>query len=274
MFIQCNFFSQTLKTSTNVNIIIPSPDADELLNQNKSSYFKKGARYQVLYLLHGAFDDYSGWQRYTGIEKYAQKHKIAIVMPSVTNSFYQNMAYGQAFFTYMIEELPTVVKSYFQIAQNPENTFIAGLSMGGYGAFFLALSKPENYRCAASLSGVVDICKFVKDIKSNKLSLPINLEHIFGNTDNLENTEADLFALIKKHKSNGTVLPDLFMTCGTEDFLYDMNKSTVNKMRDLDVNITYEEYPGIHDWAFWDSNIQRVLEWLPLKREAIVENKN
>ena len=76
------FFSPTLRFGTDVNVVIPTPNADELMNHKDTSYFHTGAKYQVLYLLHGSYGDYSDWMRLTSIEKYAQNHKIAVVMPS------------------------------------------------------------------------------------------------------------------------------------------------------------------------------------------------
>ena len=156
-FFQVNFFSPTLRFGTDVNVVIPTPNSDELMNHKDTSYFHTGAKYQVLYLLHGAYGDYSDWMRLTSIEKYAQNHKIAVVMPSASNSFYQDMYRGSQYLTYLTEELPEFIESLFPVSRKRENTFVAGLSMGGYGAWRLALQKPEQYACAASLSGAVDI---------------------------------------------------------------------------------------------------------------------
>ena len=58
--------------------------------------------------------------------------------------------------------------------------------------------------------------------------------------------------------------PKLYQWCGTEDFLYGQNVSFRDHARTLGLDLTYEEGPGEHVWSYWDKQIQRVLEWLPL----------
>jgi S-formylglutathione hydrolase FrmB len=263
----CNFYSSTLYMNTDLYIIIPTMNSDELLNKKRFDYFQPGAKYQTLYLLHGAYGDYSDWIRLTSIEKYAQEKKVAVIMPSAANSFYQNMAHGERFFDYMNEELPKFVTAMFPLSDKREDTYVAGLSMGGYGAFKLALSNPDRFSCAASLSGTLDI--------ESALSGPIAEHHTFtisdilDPVDKIEGSDADLFALAKKRLSQGVELPRFFQSIGTEDFLYDANVSAKKKFEELGLNLTYEEHPGIHDWNYWDANIQRVLNWLPLKNDLV-----
>ncbi len=86
-FLQCNFYSQVLHSNVVIGVILPSPESSEVLSHGDSGYFQPGILYQTLYLFHGAYGDYSDWMRFTSIERYAQKHKIAVVMPSVQTAF-------------------------------------------------------------------------------------------------------------------------------------------------------------------------------------------
>ena len=131
-YFKCNFYSQVLYQNTNINIIIPTPNSDEVLNNKDSSYFKKGNEYQTIYLLHGAYGDYSDWMRLTSIEHYAQNHKVAVVMPSVTNSFYQDMFRGENYLTYVTKELPEFVRTLFPLSEKREDNFTAGLSRNNF----------------------------------------------------------------------------------------------------------------------------------------------
>lgn len=105
---------------------------------------QKKSSYPVLYLLHGLSDDHTIWHRRTSIERYVSALGLAVVMPNVGKSFYTDMANGGNYFTFITEELPTLVQSYFPVSAKREDNFIAGLSMGGYGAFKVALSCPEK----------------------------------------------------------------------------------------------------------------------------------
>ncbi|SDM62844.1 alpha/beta hydrolase [Acetanaerobacterium elongatum] len=270
-FFQCNFFSPTLCFNTDINVFIPTPNSDELQNGKKSDYFYDGAHFQVLYLLHGAYGDYTDWMRLTNIEKYAQNHKLAVVMPSASNSFYQDMFRGSAYLTYLTKELPEFVRALFPISLKRENTFTAGLSMGGYGALRLAFEKPENYSACASLSGAIDICDIMRSTKDGKMDGPFRWADIFEHPEQVEGSDADLFALIAKRKAEHYPLPKIFQSCGTEDFIYQSNVGAHKKLQAIGVEHTYEEHPGIHDWDYWDTHIQRVLEWLPLANDAVKE---
>ena len=111
----------------------------------------------VLYLLHGLGDDHTAWVRRSNIDRYANREGIAVIMPEVQRGFYTDMVYGPAYFTYITEELPRLCASLFRVTEDPARTYIAGLSMGGYGALKAALRRPERYAAAGCFSGAVDI---------------------------------------------------------------------------------------------------------------------
>ncbi|MEQ2423516.1 alpha/beta hydrolase [Enterocloster hominis (ex Hitch et al. 2024)] len=264
--LHCNFFSETLLKGENLYVIIPTPDSDELLNNKKVSYFKAGAKYQTLYLLHGGYGDYADWVRFTSIEKYAQEHKIAVVMASAGNSFYQDLKSGR-YFTYISEEVPKIARALFPLSEKREDNFVAGLSMGGYGAYKLAFSHPERYACAASLSGALDIFGTM-DMQMNGEGNPI-MDAIKDDLKDIAGTDSDLMSTLKKLKARGAELPKLYQACGTEDFIYGLNCHIRDEIRSMGVDLTYDEEPGAHTWDYWDRNIQKVLDWLPLKRNLV-----
>lgn len=267
-YFQGDFFSPALATSTNINVIIPTPNSDELLTGQDMKYFHPGIKYPVLYLLHGAFGDYSDWMRMTSIEKYAQRHRIAVVMPSVGNSFYQDMYMGPKYLTYISDELPRFIQTIFPVSGKPEDTFIAGLSMGGYGALRVAFGKPENYAACATMSGAVDLPAQVASPPIPNAPDTFYWKAIFENPDAVASSDADLFTLAKKRLDEGRKLPPVFQTIGTEDILYEQNVRGRDRFRDIGVDVTYIEHPGIHDWDFWDARIQDVLDWLPIRKSG------
>mgnify|MGYP004448317161 CR=1 FL=1 len=272
-FFQVNFFSPVLGFNTDINVFIPTPNSDEVLNNKKSDYFQKDAKYQVLYLLHGAYGDYTDWMRLSSIEKYAQNHKLAVVMPSASNSFYQDMFRGSSYLTYLTEELPQFVTSVFPISRRREDNFVAGLSMGGYGAVRLGFTKPEQYCACASLSGAIDVVSCRQQVVDGTIGGPFLWDAIFEYAEKIEGTDADLFALARKRIAEGRTLPKIFQTCGVSDFIYEPNVSAHKKLVEAGVDVTYEEHPGIHDWDYWDTHIQRALDWMPLANDSIKEQE-
>ncbi|GLI06019.1 esterase [Paenibacillus tyrfis] len=255
-FIDCHFFSESLGLSTSMYVLLPQTTVGQIGLNNRST----GGKHPVLFLLHGLSDDHTIWLRRTSIERYAAPLGLAVVMPAVHRSFYADMASGPKYWTFVSEELPALARSFFPLAEERERTFVAGLSMGGYGALKLALRHPERFGAAASLSGVTDIEAMARERLSREEAAAI-----FGSADSLRGSDNDLFGLASGLARSDAEQPKLYQCCGTEDFLYEDNVRFRDHCRELGLELTYEEEPGAHDWGYWDRKIQSVLNWLPLE---------
>ncbi len=250
-----NFFSHVLGLSVSMDVILPQPAPDAPRGEQKLP---------VLWLLHGLSDDHTIWQRRTSIERYVEALNLAVVMPAVDRSFYTDMAQGNRYWTYISQELPTLARSFFPLSARREDNFVAGLSMGGYGAFKLALTLPTHFAAAASLSGALH--DFAQDAAASEDPLwTAELGRVFGDLSQFEGSANDLYALATRTARLRTIPPRLFQCCGTEDFLYAGNLRFKAHAEALGLPLTYEEGPGEHVWAYWDTMIQRVLAWLPLR---------
>jgi S-formylglutathione hydrolase FrmB len=253
--ITCQFHSEILGMATTMNVILPQQTVSQIGLANATT----AGPCKVLYLLHGLSDDHSIWLRRTNIERYVAPLGIAVVMPNCHRGFYTDAVDGFRYFTHIAEEVPALAEQFFQISSRPEDRSIAGLSMGGYGAFKIALRQPERWAAAASLSGVADMdCAFMRNAEG---AFRHELERLFGNLDALR-PEDDLPALLRAVANTAGPKPRLFQCCGSEDFLYDANSSTRALAASLPLDYRYEEGPGGHDWDFWDRWIQRVLTWM------------
>ena len=268
-FIHMNYYSNALKINTDLNIIIPTPTSDEFVNKKDTSYFEKDKLFQVLYLLHGTYGDYSEWCRLTSIERYAQKYKLAVIMPSCANSYYYDMFAGPQYFTFLTEELPSYLSRLFPISVNREDNFIAGLSMGGYGAWLAAIEKPFMYSAAANLSGDPDLTNNIQNAQNNDSAWPFPA--IFKNCDpnSFCESEDNLFVKLQKQLDQKSKLPRLFQSIGSEDFLFERIQKSRQRIIEMGIEVTFETHPGIHEWGYWDSHIQRVLEWFQLKGTTV-----
>lgn len=252
---QCKFSSRILCNNTDVTVFIPyaPPEPVSLENLHHS-------RYQVLYLLHGHSGDNQDWVTYTNIINYAEARQLVVVMPNAWDSFYCDMVYGKAFWTFFSEELPYFIESMFPISTRREDTFVAGLSMGGYGAMRLGLLKPERFCAVAALSGVLDLSRDLECIAPT-------MRNVFGDGPAQED---DLLYILEQDVKTGVNLPELYVACGTADFLYRQNQNFLQKAQSLDIPVMYEEEDGAgHEWSFWDTYIQHVLDWLPLKNSSL-----
>ena len=257
-------YSVSLQTQTDVRVYIPTPENDA--ESNMTSFYDQTKRFQVLYLLHGATGDCSVWTRFTSIERYARQRNLAVVCASAGNSFYSDMVYGGKYLTFMTKELPAFIGRMFPISEKREDTFIAGNSMGGFGAYRIALEQPERFCCAASLSGALDIITMAKMYANDPSG---GLSAVFSPKDLLPGSDNDFVALAEKRIREGCTLPRFYQCCGTEDFLYPLNTSFRDRFREADVDLTYAESKGIHDWEYWDMQIRNVLDWLPLANTLV-----
>ncbi|KUG54338.1 esterase [Serinicoccus chungangensis] len=255
--IRCDFFSDALELSTSMTVVLPQRvqtriGTDEPPPSDDSP--------PVLYLLHGLSDDDTIWSRRTSIERYAEALGLAVVMPAVHRSFYTDMRHGGRYWTFVSEELPTVASQLFRVSTERERTFVAGLSMGGYGALQLALRQPERFAAAASLSGALDLGDLVRRGDRDE-----TLRLVLGD-DPVQGTPGDLLHLLDE--ADPQALPRLFVACGTQDVLLGHSERFVARARDRGVDVTESYAPADHTWDYWDAVVQEVLAWLPLDSRA------
>src|SRR3954454_13731935 len=125
--LRCDFFSDVLGLSTSMTAILPQSTSAQIGMSGSVG----GGLPPVLYLLHGLSDDDTTWLRRTSVERYVAPLGLAVVMPQVHRSFYTDQAHGGRYWTFLSEELPAVVNSFFTVSDRREDTFVAGLSMGG-----------------------------------------------------------------------------------------------------------------------------------------------
>ena len=145
--VHTHFFSNVLGRGVGCEVILPQKST-RLIGMET----KERERIPVLWLLHGASDDETIWQRRTSIERYVAPLGMAVVMPSVEVSGYANLAHGGRFYDYVAKELPEVMRGFFGFSDRREDNFVCGLSMGGAGALKIGLANPEKYAAIGCLS--------------------------------------------------------------------------------------------------------------------------
>lgn len=264
--IQCNFYSKHLRMDTSITVLIPSYFNERSNGKPLSQIYNSTIKFKTLFLLHGNEGDHTSWLRHTSIERYAQKKQLAVVMPSAYNSSYSNMAHGMDYFSYLSEELPLFVRAMLPLSEKREDNFVAGLSMGGRGAFLWAFRRPEFFAAAACLSGSLDINEMISRYSQENATATLKrFEDTYGDITKIKGSDNDVYALAKKLKESGAQLPKLYMACGTEDVRHETQfKPFIAYAKQIGLELYHEEGPGIHDFDFWDPYIARVINWLPL----------
>jgi S-formylglutathione hydrolase FrmB len=252
--LSCDFFAETLEVGTSMTVVLPQQTAEQIGVASVADTPAHG--FPLLYLLHGLSDDHTAWLRYTSIERYATARGLAVVMPAVHRSFYADEKHGHAYWQFVSAELPQVVRSFFRVSERPQDTFVAGLSMGGYGALKLGLSHPERFGAVASLSGVADVRTLGDRLERAEL-----VDRVFGGEFTADD---DLFELLAATEPGS--VPPLYIACGTEeDRLMPANVRLADAARARGVAVITDFRPGVHEWGLWDDVIQDVIGWLPLR---------
>ena len=242
-FIQASFFSKALHTASTLWALIP----EDLKGEPR-----------LLTLLHGYSDDHTIWMRRTALERYTYGQDLAVIMPAVDHSYYCNEKRGRPYWDYVSKELPEVVEKLFRLAPQREGSYVAGLSMGGYGAMRLALTYPERYAAAGSFSGAVDVRRML-------LRKPDDAERIFGGEDPAM-SGADLYALMGKF---APARPRLYLSCGTEDFLYGEHCAFWPALEENGWDVTHREIPGrSHEWPLWDDQVRGFIRFIAPDKPA------
>ena len=207
----------------------------------------------VLYLLHGNGDNCTSWVRRSGIEDYVKGENLVVILPQVERSYYCDMAHGPRWFTYLTQEVEPFCRRQLPFTRDRARTFVAGLSMGGYGALKWALTQPERFAAAASLSGTTDIAGRLAALTPDRVP---EFSAIFGEQLQVP-PSCDLFALARKVPP--AACPRLFLACGRSDKFLAFNRSFAAHLEGLGLPARYQEAEGDHNWAFWDRWIREAL---------------
>ena len=251
--IRMHFFSEKLNLFTSVNVILPLP------RDSRSSL----RPLPTLLLLHGMGDDFSAWTRQTAIERYALRAGLAVVMPDGGLSCYENMAHGGRYRDYIATELMQVMAQTFPLSARREENFIAGCSMGGFGALKMGLSLPEHWSAVGCFSAAH--MEYRPDAPRNRAMLARS----YG--DAIDARDAQVDADLVRVNANGPGLR-IWHGCGDRDALRENALKTRARIEGLpkgQLDYHFEQLPGRHDWALWDEMVARFLPWLGLAEPEV-----
>lgn len=244
---QCNVISYVLKRTVDISVVIPTVTIPESLAAEKKqpTHIIK-EKYPVLYLLHGFGNNHATWSGYSNIELFAEEQNIAVVMISGENKSYRTLPGEDDFFKFVSEEVPEFVTNIFPISKEAKHSYIAGLSMGGYGAMLHGLSFPEKFAAIGTFSGAVGGMGTKEEKKA------------------LEGSPLDLAYLVKKNIKENKKIPPIYISCGEEDFVYNTNVKFSKYLKDNSVERTWVSVPKYkHEWRFWNYQVEEFLKWIP-----------
>ncbi len=247
---------RSLQRRTTISVILPC-DNIHFLNDTEEIVPQP---YKTLYLLHGLYGSDDIFLANTSIQKFAEDKGIAIVIPCGENSFYIDNPKAHAYYgEYVGQELLDITRNIFPLSHRREDTFIAGFSMGGYGAIRNGLKYSQNFSKIGMISAALiteDIVNYTSD--DNVLRSCDFYESIFGDLDKIKNSDKDPKYLIE----NTEDIPDIFMACGENDFLFDKNIDFYEFLISQNIDANFIQAPGEHTWEFCDRYIKEFIKTL------------
>ena len=192
-------------------------------------------------------------------------------MPSGDNMFYVDQESSHNYYGELIgKELVEITRKMFPLSDKREDTFIAGLSMGGYGAIRNGLKYHDTFGYIAGLSSAM----LIDGLEERTNDTPLFIERrdfaesFFGDLSKVKNSDKDPKWLVTKLLEKQAELPKMYLACGIEDSLVEPNRKFRDWLLSSGVDVTYEEGPGSHEWDFWNRYIKKVIDWLPLEDDA------
>ena len=267
---QISFFSKCMKREVTFNALLPlnqtseeKPDSDEAM---------KGLR--SLYLLHGFCGSHTDWLSYSRIRELSERHNVAVFMPAGENKFYlDNEEREEWLGEYIGRELVQFTRRMFPLSSERKDTFIGGLSMGGYGAIRNGLKYAEYFGGIIALSSALlpySLASMRPDVHNGIASYDY-YKSVFGDLSHVLGSDKDPEELIRCLKKEELDIPRMYLACGTEDLLLHVNQRLHHFLLSEDVDHTYVETSGAHTWDFWNNYIAEALKWaLELGNESAV----
>jgi putative lysine transport system ATP-binding protein len=238
--VMMNFRSKAINMQTTVNAIIPDVPVAPL---------------KTLYLFHGMHEDENSWLNQTALRRYAAKRKMAIVLPSVGLSYYANQRNGQHYFDFVAEELVEKTRGWWPLSANREDTFVAGDSMGGYGALKCGLNYPERFGTVFAFSPMPDIVGRWRSTPERDAWY----KSLFGSLADLETSSSNLYRVVRANK-DAPLKPAIFQLCGRDDPFWPMNQEFYQLLIANGYQATFIPSTGGHEWPVWDNGIQFALD--------------
>lgn len=255
-FCEFHFFSDVLGREVNVNVILPEAAEYRIGLAHKES---ETACCKTLWLLHGLSDNHSVWCRRTSVERYAEQYGIAVVMPDVERSWYNDIPGGYGdYFTYLTDELPQKCRGFFrQMSAAREDNLIGGLSMGGYGALKAAYTYPERYAAVMGLSSALLNHRLENDGDG---SAAARYAPFFGDLSDFADSKKNVLHLAGI--ADPASLPPTYLWCGEQDPLLPDTLALTDLLQKKGVKVSSAVTPGVHAWQYWDEQLSRAIPWM------------
>lgn len=284
--VQYNYKSQSVGRNVNISIFLPTDDLsffDPEKAQQRGynpvaklgkQVYRPGIKFQTVYVYHGGGEDDSVTARYVALERAAQENKVMLICPDI--QFFGTDCAGGKYFTYLTEELPTIIQSLFPSSPKREDNFVMGYAMGANVALGVSILRPDLFCTCLDISGGIGMTlqtsTMVEELAGDhfRTFMPSYLV-AFGNAKDFPGSPYDLYPIAKAHKEAGDELTNFTLVCGSKEFIRKRVEDDAARLQDLGYPVQYLCIEGYdHDWKTWNEYLIKGLDkLLPLKREYL-----
>lgn len=247
MFLHVQYQSQILNGGAEFGVFLPE----------NATYPLK-----MVFLTHGAFSDYASSLFDSSIIRYCERRNLAIVAPGCYLGLYTDMVHGEPVYSHLKEALRTAEKMFPCLSKRREDRYLLGISMGGHGAYKLAMEFPEEFCAAAACSSPIDVVQTMTLLEAGQIPGGDDLFHAFGSAEAYRNTVGDVMRRAEDHLRAGTELPRLYLCWGDEDHAKFEDSMTVKRFEEMGIPITVRVGKGGHDFYTWDPLLEEILDWM------------
>lgn len=223
-------------------------------------------KYAVVYLLHGLTGHFDNWTDKSKVAEYAAKYGYIIVTPEGNDGWYTDSGSvpNDKYESYIVQELIPEIEKNFRALSDRNHRVIAGLSMGGYGSVKFGLKYPDKFVLVGSFSGALGAASWTEKLIGNSGWKPLvdSINSVYGAENSPTRAANDIYKIAREMPAEKVKsLPFIYFDCGTEDFpLIVQNREFSGLLLEKKIPHEFRQLPGIHDWKFWDSQIQEFLK--------------
>ena len=245
--IDLSFVSTSLTREVSVKVILPL---------DYEALFQPQVSFKTVYFLPGFSASAQQILTYLGMRVQSELKGLAVVIPDGENAFYTDVPERSCrYSTFISQELVDVTRRIFPLSHKPEDTYLAGISMGGFGSLYNGIMHPEVFSKVAALSPAIDLYH-VSPLSGIS---PTLLDHYFGSQENYENSDASL----KEAYLADRPRPELFLGCGRQDVLvWEQVKDFKDALDNACIPHTWMELDGNHDIYTWQCMLDSVFSFL------------
>lgn len=254
------YFSNCLIRHTTFEMYLPNDLRTDLPWEQRDDG-RQERPMRTLFLLHG----FSGSAGNYVPEYLAERYHFAVIAPNGENGFWlDGISTGHKFCTLLGDEMLGYVRKTFGLAKSAEDTCILGLSMGGFGALHTGLAYPDRFGRIGAMSSAL-IVHEVAGMKPGSGNHVANYEYYrecFGEPGEVLKSDNNPETLVDKLIRQNKKIPEIYMCCGTEDFLLENNREFHHFLESRNVPHEYFESSGNHDMQFWNEHMEKIVQWM------------